>query len=44
MITWMHADETPHGEQLVRRLVRGQFPHWAHLPVSLAATGTVNAM
>ena len=44
MITRMHADEIPHGVQLVRRLVRGQFPHWAHLPVALAATGTVNAM
>ena len=44
MITRMHADEIPLGEQLVRRLVREQFPRWARLPVSLAATGTVNAM
>ena len=44
MITRMHADEIPLDEQLVRRLVREQFPHWARLPVTLAATGTVNAM
>ena len=44
MITRMHADEVPADEQLVRRLVRDQFPNWASLPVSLAATGTVNAM
>ncbi|CAN5524401.1 aminoglycoside phosphotransferase family protein [soil metagenome] len=40
----MHAIEIPLDEQIVRRLVREQFPEWAHLPVSLAATGTVNAM
>jgi aminoglycoside phosphotransferase (APT) family kinase protein len=40
----MHAVEIPLDEQLVRRLLREQFPDWAHLPVSLAATGTVNAM
>ena len=44
MITRMHADEVPVDEQLVRRLVRDQFPNWASLPVTLAATGTVNAM
>ncbi|MES2092281.1 MAG: aminoglycoside phosphotransferase family protein [Actinomycetota bacterium] len=40
----MHANEIPVDEQLVGGLVREQFPDWAHLPVSLAATGTVNAM
>jgi aminoglycoside phosphotransferase (APT) family kinase protein len=44
MATRMHADEIPVDAQLVRRLVLEQFPHWAHLPVSPAATGTVNAM
>ena len=44
MITRMHADEIPLDEQLVRRLVREQFPHLARLPLSLAATGTVNAL
>ena len=44
MITRMHADEIPVDEKLVGRLVRDQFPNWARLPVSLAATGTVNAM
>ena len=44
MITRMHADEIPLDEHFVRRLVREQFPHWARLPLSLAARGTVNTM
>ncbi|MHC5795822.1 aminoglycoside phosphotransferase family protein [Lacisediminihabitans sp. FW035] len=44
MATRMHAVEIPLDDQVVRRLVREQFPQWASLRVSLAATGTVNAM
>ncbi|MGV9305023.1 aminoglycoside phosphotransferase family protein [Nonomuraea sp. NPDC003727] len=41
----MHADELHTDADLVRRLVRGQFPQWAHLPVErLASGGTVNAV
>jgi len=41
----MHADEANIDPDLVRRLVRGQFPQWAHLPVErLASGGTVNAV
>ncbi len=41
----MHADEHAIDTGLVRRLVRGQFPRWADLPVTpLASGGTVNAV
>jgi aminoglycoside phosphotransferase (APT) family kinase protein len=41
----MHADEADIDAQLVRRLLRGQFPRWADLPVErLASGGTVNAI
>lgn len=41
----MHADEHAIDTALVRRLVRGQFPQWADLPVTpLASGGTVNAV
>ena len=41
----MHADEHPIDTTLVRRLVRGQFPRWADLPLTpLASGGTVNAV
>ncbi|MEV7416763.1 aminoglycoside phosphotransferase family protein [Streptomyces sp. NPDC089919] len=41
----MHADEHPVDEELVRRLVAGRFPRWAHLPVRrFPSGGTVNAM
>jgi aminoglycoside phosphotransferase (APT) family kinase protein len=41
----MHADEHAIDTALVRRLLRGQFPHWAGLPlVPLASGGTVNAV
>ncbi|WP_410615401.1 aminoglycoside phosphotransferase family protein [Amycolatopsis sp. lyj-109] len=41
----MHADEHAIDTTLVRRLVRGQFPRWANLPVTpLASGGTVNAV
>ncbi|GAB3144488.1 aminoglycoside phosphotransferase family protein [Amycolatopsis stemonae] len=41
----MHADEHAIDTALVRRLVRGQFPRWAELPVTpLASGGTVNAV
>ncbi|KDN22359.1 aminoglycoside phosphotransferase family protein [Amycolatopsis rifamycinica] len=41
----MHADEHAIDTTLVRRLVRGQFPRWADLPVTpLASGGTVNAV
>ncbi|MFF4319417.1 aminoglycoside phosphotransferase family protein [Streptomyces sp. NPDC001568] len=41
----MHADEADTDAELVRRLVRAQFPRWADLPVSrLASGGTVNAI
>lgn len=41
----MHADEHAIDTTLVRRLVRGQFPLWADLPVTpLASGGTVNAV
>jgi aminoglycoside phosphotransferase (APT) family kinase protein len=29
----MHADEVDTDVPLVRRLLAGQFPHWAHLPI-----------
>ena len=41
----MHADEVHIDASLVRRLVAGQFPRWADLPVSaVRSTGTVNAI
>ncbi|MEU2614914.1 aminoglycoside phosphotransferase family protein [Micromonospora sp. NPDC007271] len=33
--TRMHADEVETGSDLVRRLLAGQFPHWAGLPIRL---------
>jgi aminoglycoside phosphotransferase (APT) family kinase protein len=44
MVT-MHADEAEIDESLVRRLILGQFPQWADLPIErLASGGTVNAV
>jgi aminoglycoside phosphotransferase (APT) family kinase protein len=41
----MHADELELSAAVVARLVAGQFPRWAGLPVRpVAPTGTVNAM
>ncbi|WP_333775001.1 aminoglycoside phosphotransferase family protein [Streptomyces sp. IBSBF 3136] len=41
----MHPDMHPVDAGLVRRLIAGQFPRWARLPVQrLASGGTVNAM
>lgn len=41
----MHADELDIDAALVRRLVAGQFPAWARLPVErVASSGTDNAM
>lgn len=41
----MHADELEIDAPLVRRLVAGQFPEWADLPVErVASSGTDNAM
>ncbi|WP_196465340.1 aminoglycoside phosphotransferase family protein [Streptomyces spinoverrucosus] len=41
----MHADEVDLDAQLVRRLIAGQFPQWAELPVRrLESSGTENAM
>ncbi|GGM07578.1 phosphotransferase [Streptomyces fumigatiscleroticus] len=41
----MHADELEIDAPLVRRLVAGQFPRWAGLPVRrLQSSGTENAM
>ncbi|WP_405983280.1 aminoglycoside phosphotransferase family protein [Streptomyces sp. NBC_00158] len=41
----MHADEAHTDENLVRELLRGQFPQWAGLPVRrLESGGTVNAI
>ncbi|MDX6313250.1 MAG: hypothetical protein QOF44_2714 [Streptomyces sp.] len=41
----MHADEVDTDVSLVRRLLAGQFPEWAGLPVELVASaGTVNAV
>lgn len=41
----MHADTHPIDEDLVRRLVAGQFPQWAGLAVErFPSGGTVNAM
>lgn len=41
----MHAEEPDTDPDLVRRLLRTQFPPWADLPVQrLASGGTVNAI
>lgn len=41
----MHTDEADIDVELVRRLLRGQFPQWADLPVTrLVSGGTVNAI
>ncbi|MER6388662.1 aminoglycoside phosphotransferase family protein [Streptomyces sp. NPDC001523] len=41
----MHADETEIDADLVRGLLRAQFPRWADLPITrLASGGTVNAI
>ncbi|MFJ4842477.1 aminoglycoside phosphotransferase family protein [Streptomyces sp. NPDC088746] len=41
----MHADETKTDTALVRRLLAGQFPAWADLPVErVGSHGTVNAI
>ncbi|GAB3903221.1 hypothetical protein GCM10029964_094840 [Kibdelosporangium lantanae] len=41
----MHAGEPDITADLVRRLLAGQFPHWADLAVTpVASAGTVNAM
>ncbi|MBM0228356.1 hypothetical protein [Micromonospora sp. ATA51] len=34
----MHADEVETDADLVRRLLAGQFPHWADLPIRLVAS------
>jgi len=41
----MHPDEVPTSAELVRRLVRAQFPEWAELPVErVASFGTDHAL
>jgi aminoglycoside phosphotransferase (APT) family kinase protein len=41
----MHADELPIETPLVRRLLEGQFPEWADLPLArVESTGTDNAL
>jgi aminoglycoside phosphotransferase (APT) family kinase protein len=41
----MHADEADIDESLVQRLLDGQFPQWADLPIErFASGGTVNAI
>jgi aminoglycoside phosphotransferase (APT) family kinase protein len=41
----MHADEVNIDVSLVRRLLAGQFPQWAHLPIEpVQSTGTDNAI
>lgn len=41
----LHADEISVDESLVHRLLVGQFPRWANLPIaSVPSPGTVNAM
>ncbi|MFD3803059.1 aminoglycoside phosphotransferase family protein [Streptomyces sp. NPDC058611] len=45
MTTATHPDPHPADEDLVRRLVAGQFPRWAGLPVErFPSGGTVNGM
>lgn len=41
----MHADEVSTDSELVRRLLRGQFPHWADRTIErVASAGTDNAI
>jgi aminoglycoside phosphotransferase (APT) family kinase protein len=41
----MHVDEIPTSAVLVRRLLAGQFPQWADLPITpIASAGTDNAL
>lgn len=41
----MHVDEVDVDDDLVRALIAGQFPHWAHLPLQRTpSTGTDNAI
>jgi aminoglycoside phosphotransferase (APT) family kinase protein len=41
----MHADEVDTDADLVRRLLAGQFPHWAGLPIArVPSAGTDNAL
>jgi aminoglycoside phosphotransferase (APT) family kinase protein len=41
----MHADELPTDARLAGRLIAGQFPHWADLPIEpVPSAGTVNAL
>ena len=41
----MHANETETDARLVRRLLRGQFPHWAELTITpVRSAGTDNAL
>jgi len=41
----MHADEIHTDAQLVARLLAGQFPQWAHLPIEpVSSAGTDNAL
>lgn len=41
----MHADEARIDAALVRRLLAGQFPQWAELPLKrVESAGTVNAL
>ena len=45
MNTRMHEDELDIDVRLVRRLLRGQLPHWGDLPIErLVSSGTDNAM
>src|SRR5687768_7058511 len=44
-MTRMHADEVSTDAALVRRLLVGQFPHWAELPIEpVSSFGTDNAL
>ena len=44
-VTRMHQDEVVTDADLVRRLIAGQFPQWAHLPVErVQSAGTDNAI
>ncbi len=44
-MTRMHADEVSTDAALVRRLLAGQFPHWAELPIEpVSSFGTDNAL
>ena len=44
-VTKMHVDEVDIDADLVRRLIRTQYPRWADLPVArIASGGTVNAV